>query len=1019
MQEGDEPTRLGGAAIRPPENDGVEQVDRTEAASTPAATDPRAPERPAGRRATWILVVCCVAQFMVILDLSIVNVALPSIQSSLGFSSNDLQWVVDAYAITFAGFLMLGGRAADRLGQRRTFTFALILFSVTSLAGGIAPDQATLIIARGVQGFSCAFMAASSLAIITSSFSPGPQLHRAIGLWAAMNGAGGAAGTLLGGVITQAISWRWVLLINPPIGIAAALVGWAVVSDRRRTQHEAGFDLGGAITLTVGQIALVYGVVKAGVNGWSAFPALGPIILGFALLGLFCLIETRVASAPLVPFRELTRPLRVANTIVLLFSAALFPMWYLSSLYLQQVLGLSPLHAGLVFLPMALTIMFVARSAGKLVSRFGVRAVLGGGLTMMACGMLLFTKIAASGSAIAYVMIPGLLTAAGIGMSIVPSTIAATQGSKPGQAGLASGLVNTSRQVGGGLGIAILITLATQYTTHRIGIGRDVPQALTDGFRLAYLIGAGLVGAAAVVTFAFVPSRPAATAPAARSLRLAAGVIVAVAVFVGIDFAASGSHGAPIGAYTTSGAYRFVSAPSLHPPIVRADVVSKDAATKLASGDIFVANFYDLTQPPLVGQSGPLILDGALAPVWFTPVPTDVVASNLSLQSYQGKPALAWWQGTVSTTGATESGEDVVVNQHYQQVATIKGTGGWVLTLHALVIHGDHAWVTANKNIPMNLSRYGGAYNGALIDSAVQEYSLSSGKLLYSWDALDHIPLSESYASLPTNGFPWDAYHVNAIQPTADGGFVVSMRNTWAAYHVAPAQRGRIEWTLGGKNSSFKLGRGAAFEWQHDVALQPPSTVTVFDDHCCQITGGGTFVSPTGPSRAIVLRLDQSARTATLVAQYGHGRSYDASYMGNTEPLPGGNVFVGWGSQPAFSEYTASGEMLLDAVFPKPDLSYRASLEQWVGLPLYPPSGAARTRNGRATVYASWNGATQVASWRVLARSGGALRPVATTARSGFETAIGVQQGYQTFEVQALDAGGRVIGSSRPFRAGA
>jgi EmrB/QacA subfamily drug resistance transporter len=1019
MQHGDEPTRFGGAAIRPPGENGVAPGAGPGAAAATRVPDPAAPERPVGSRARWILVVCCVAQFMVILDLSIVNVALPSIQSSLGFSSNDLQWVVDAYAISFAGFLMLGGRAADRLGQRRVFAAALVLFALTSLAGGIAPDRATLIAARGVQGFSCAFMAASSLAIITSSFPPGPQLHRAIGLWAAMNGLGGAAGTLLGGVITQAISWRWILLINPPIGIAAAVVAYAVVSERRRTREAPAFDLAGALTLTLGQIAVVYGVVKAGVNGWSAFPALGPIVLGLALLGLFCLIEARVASAPLVPFRELTRPLRISNTIVLLFSAALFPMWYLSSLYLQQVLGLSPLHAGLTFLPMALMIMVVARSAGKLVSRFGVRAVLGGGLTMMACGLLLFTKIAASGSAIAYVMIPGLLTAAGIGMSIVPSTIAATQGAKPGQAGLASGLVNTSRQVGGGLGIAILITLATQYTTHMIGTGRDVPQALTDGFRVAYFIGAGLVAAAAVVTFAFVPSRPAGAGPAARSLHLAAGVVVAIAVFVGIDFAASGSHGAPIGAYTTKGAYSFVSAPGLHPPIVRADVVSKAAATKLAGGDIFVANFYDLTQPPLVGQSGPLILDGALAPVWFKPVPTDVVASNLSLQNYHGKPALAWWQGTVSTTGATESGEDVVVNQHYQRVASIKGVNGWVLTLHALVIRGDAAWVTANKNIPMNLSRYGGAYNGALIDSAVQKYSLKTGKLLYSWDALAHIPPSDSYASLPTNGFPWDAYHVNAIQPTGDGGFVVSMRNTWAAYRVNPAQAGRIEWTLGGKRSSFRTGAGAHFEWQHDVTLRSPSTVTVFDDHCCQITGGGTFVSPTGPSRAIVLKLDQATHTAALVAQYGHGSGYDASYMGNTQALPNGNVFVGWGSKPAFSEYSPSGEMLLDAVLPDPDLSYRASREQWVGLPLSPPAGAVRRKKGRTTVYASWNGATEVASWRVLAGSGGALRPAATIARSGFETAIGVNQSYQTFQVQALDSAGRVIGSSQPFRAGA
>ncbi|HYB48798.1 MAG TPA: MFS transporter, partial [Streptosporangiaceae bacterium] len=445
----------------------------------------------AGSHSRWILVVCCVAQFMVILDLSIVNVALPSIQSSLSFSSADLQWVVDAYAITFAGFLMLGGRAADQLGQRRVFVTALLLFAAASLAGGASVTREMLIAARAIQGLSCAFMAAASLAIITSSFQPGPQLHRAIGLWAAMNGLGGAAGTLFGGIITQELSWRWVLLINPPIGVAAALVAYKVVSDRRHAREGQGFDLAGALTLTIGQMVLVYGVVQAGLRGWHATSALGPILLGIALLAVFCLIEARLASAPLVPFKDITKPLRDANAIVLLFSAALFPMWYLSSLYLQQVLGLSPLRAGLTFLPMALMIMFVARGAGKLVSRFGVRAVLGAGLTMMTAGLLLFTKIAASGSAIVYVIVPGLLTAAGIGMSIVPSTIAATQGAKQGQAGLASGLVNTSRQIGGGLGIAVLITLATALSSHLIGVGHGVPQALTDGFRLGYFIGAG------------------------------------------------------------------------------------------------------------------------------------------------------------------------------------------------------------------------------------------------------------------------------------------------------------------------------------------------------------------------------------------------------------------------------------------------------------------------------------------------------------------------------------------------
>ena len=985
-----------------------------EAPAPAAAGQARTAPAEQSPRLTWILVVCCVAQFMVILDLSIVNVALPSIQSDLNFSSADLQWVVDAYAITFASFLMLGGRAADRFGQRRVFVSALVLFSITSLAGGLAPSSGLLIVARGVQGFSCALMAASSLAIITSSFPPGPQLHRAIGLWAAMNGAGGAAGVLLGGVITETLSWRWVLLINPPIGIAAALIAFAVVADRRRANE--GFDIAGALTLTVGQVVLVYGVVKAGTNGWSSAEALVPIIIGVALLAAFCLVETRIASAPLVPFKELTKPLRNANLIVLLFSAALFPMWFVSSLYLQQVLGLSPLHAGLTFLPMALTIMFVARGAGKLVGRFGVRAVLGSGLLMMTAGMLLFTKIADSGSAIVYIVIPGLLTAAGIGMSIVPSTIAATQGAKQGQAGLASGLVNTSRQIGGGLGIAVLITLATQRTTHLIGGGTAVPQALTEGFRIAYLIGAFLCAAAATLTFTSIARPAAAEAQAKRLPQLAAGVGVVIAAFIVVAFAFGGSHGAPIGEYTTgSDTYSFVSQPSLHPPIARADVVPNE--DQLPQGDIFIANFYDLSKPPIVGQSGPLIYDNHLSPVWFAPVPEDVVAGNLSLQTYQGKPALSWWQGYLTNTGETVTGEDIVVNQHYQTVATLKGVGGWVPTLHEMVIDGDHAWVTANKNIPMDLSRYGGAYNGALVDSAVQEYSLSTGKLLYSWDALDHISPGDSYASLPTNAFPWDAYHVNSIQLLGTGLFLVSMRNTWAAYLVNGSS-GKVQWTLGGKHSSFKIGPHSDFQWQHDVALHPGSMISMFDDHCCQITGGGTYVDPTGASRGLELKLDQRARTATLAAEYTHGGSFDSDYMGSTQPLGGGGAFVGWGSQSNFSMFDGSSKMILDVVLPRPDITYRATVEKWVGMPLYPPVGVARVKDGKTTVYASWNGATKVASWRVLAGpSADSLSSAGTVDRSGFETAIALHQSYPAFQVQALDASGRVLGTSRPFSA--
>ncbi len=963
----------------------------------------------------WLLAVCCVAQFMVILDLSIVNVALPSIQSSLGFSSPDLQWVVDAYAITFAGFLMLGGRAADHFGQRRTLVVALVLFGLTSLAGGAAPDQGVLVGARAFQGLAAAFMAASSLAIITASFPPGPKLHRAIATWAAMNGLGGAAGVLFGGIITEVLSWRWVLLINPPIALATALVAYAVVAERRRVRDGASFDLAGALTLTIGQMVLVYGVVEAGLKGWDTFAALGPIILGLVLLGVFDTIERRFASAPLIPFKELTKPLRTANGIVLLFSASLFPMWFVSSLYLQQVLGLSPLHTGLIFLPMTLTIMLVASRAGKLVSHFGVRPVLGSGLIMLTGGMLLFSRVGSSGSPIVYVMIPGLLTAAGIAMSIVPSTIAATQGAKEGQAGLASGLVNTSRQVGGGLGLAVLVTLATQRTSHLIGSGEQVAPALAHGFRLAYLIGAGLAAAAAILTFTALPRLGTASAGAVR--RLALGIGAVLVVFIALTIAFAGSHGDPIGKYTTHDTYSYVTEPMLHPPMIRAGKRSPTA--QLAPGYIFTTNFYDLNEPPIVGQSGPLILDRNLQPVWFQPVPEKVVAANLSLQSFEGKPALAWWQGRVTNTGATETGEDVVVDQHYQKVAALKATGGWVLTLHEFLISGEDAWVTANKNIPRNLSKYGGAYNGALIDSAVQEYNLKTGKLIRSWDALDHIPLSQSQASLPTNAFPWDAYHINAIELVGNGSFLVSMRDTWAAYLVNIAT-GKIEWTLGGRSSSYKFAPGAAFQWQHDVRLQSNSTVTMFDDHCCQLTGGGTSGAATGPSRGLVLKLDPTTHTATLVSQYKGDGNFESEYMGDTQPQANGNTFVGWGSEPYFSEYSSSGKLLFEGELPGPNLSYRSSLEQWVGLPESLPAGAARSAGGKTTVYASWNGATQLASWRVLAGASAAhLAVVKTAAKSGFETAIPLAQGYASYKLQALDSAGKTIGSSRVFTTGA
>ncbi len=958
-----------------------------------------------------LLAVCCVAQFMVILDLSIVNVALQRIQQDLNFSSPDLQWVVDAYAITFAGFLMLGGRIADHFGQRRIFVAALILFGIASLIGGLAPTQAVLIGGRALQGFAGALMAACSLAIITASFAPGPQLNRAIATWASMNGLGGAAGVLLGGIITQLLSWRWVLLINPPIALAAALIAWRVVSERRLAKRGDSFDLPGALTLTAGQMILVYGVVEGGLKGWGSFAALGPIALGVLLLAAFVVIETRFASTPLIPFKVLTKPLQTANAIVLLFSAALFPMWFVSSLYMGQVLGIPPLHLGLNFLPMTLAIMLIAPRAGRLVGRFGVRAVLGSGLTMMTGGLLLFTLINSSGSPLIYVVIPGTLTAAGIAMSIVPSTIAATQGAKQGQAGLASGLVNTSRQVGGGLGLALLITLATQRSTDLIGHGHQVAPALTSGFRLAYLIGACLTAAAALLTFVAVPRPDRARRLADR--RLAVAVTLVIACFAATAAAFNGDHAAPLGSYTTSHSYSFVTAPSLHPPKYR--VFHQAPGAQLAPGYIFTANFLNLNEPPLIGQSGPLILDRNLQPVWFQPVPEKYVASNLSEQSWEGKPSLAWWQGIVTNTGATEAGEYVLVDQHYRQLARLKATGGWVVTLHEFVIDGEDAWVTANKNVPRDLSRYGGAYNAALIDSAVQEYNLRTGKLVRSWDALQHISLYDVQATLPTNGFPWDAYHVNSIQVMPGGkSLLVSMRDTGSVYMVNIAT-GRIEWTLGGRRSSFKLDSRSKFAWQHDARLAPDGTLSVFDDHCCQLEGGGRYVPATAASRGLFLKLDQARHTVSFLAEYGREEGFTAQYMGDTQRLANGDVLLGWGSEHYFSEFSSSGKLLWEVELPGPDLTYRATLQQWQGKPLTAPLGAARGD----TVYASWNGATAVTGWRVIAEPSAAHPAVliARAARTGFETAIPVTGTHRAYAVQALDAAGRVLGVSRQFSA--
>ena len=505
-------------------------------------------------------------------------------------------------------------------------------------------------------------------------------------------------------------------------------------------------------------------------------------------------------------------------------------------------------------------------------------------------------------------------------------------------------------------------------------------------------------------------------------LRVYATTVAALACATGVGVA--GAQAAPIGAYTTKGAWSFNSAPNLHPP--QFGVTQNTQFSKLAPGYFMVANFKNLAaNRPLTGQSGPLILDHNLQPVWFDPIGTSALAANLKAQSYNGKPVLSWWQGVVTPAGVTTSGEDVVVDQHYRHVATLKGADGWVISQHEMIISGANAWVTAYKNVPMNLTRYGGSANGVVLDSAVQEYNLASGQLLYTWDALNpggtpNVPLTQSeQKAFP--GVPWDAYHINSIQLTGNETFLVSLRNTWSAYMVNRLTNA-VEWTLSGdpKLSTFAVAKNAQFSWQHDVELHGGNVVSVFDDACCgfdSITSKGVkFGKPSGPSRGLVLKLNLTSHTAGLVAQYPRAKDFNAYFLGNAQLLPNGNVSLGWGSTPFFSEDSSKGKVLLDAFWPLPDVNYRTYVQKWVGTPYFPPSGAVRNNGGKATVYASWDGATQVVGWKVLAGSSvQSLKTVATKAKNGFETTIPLSSTYKSYEVQALGPKNKVLGTSKAF----
>jgi EmrB/QacA subfamily drug resistance transporter len=489
-------------------------------APTPSPSPASAPsDAVAARAKTLTLVLCCLAQFMVILDVSIVNVALPSIRGDLHFSATGLQWVVNAYTLAFGGFLLLGGRAADLLGRREVFAGGLLLFGFASLLGGIAQTDTQLIAARAAQGLGGAVVAPATLSILATTFTEGRERNRALGLWGAMGGVGGATGALLGGILTQTLSWRWILLINVPIGIAVAVAALAVVPRAGRdAKARTSFDFSGALTVTAGLVVLTYGIVETDVHGWGSARTLITLGLGLALLATFTFMEGSLADHPLVPLRIFrNRPVTVANLVVFCMGAAAFAMWYFLSLYLQQVLGDDPIEAGLAFLPMTITIVVTSQVASRLTGRLGAGAVLSCGMLLIALGMAGLSRISADGTYVADVLFPSVVTAAGIGFSFVPVTIAATAGVRGPEAGLASGLVNTFRQVGGSIGLALLATVATQRTTSALG-SHGPEAALTEGFRRAFLVGSGfaLVGAvlSATLLWKITTPQPAAAAGA-------------------------------------------------------------------------------------------------------------------------------------------------------------------------------------------------------------------------------------------------------------------------------------------------------------------------------------------------------------------------------------------------------------------------------------------------------------------------------------------------------------------------
>ena len=440
-------------------------------------------------RRKWLaLALLSAVQFMVVLDIAVVNVALPSIQVDLGFSQENLQWVISAYALVFGGLLLLGGRAADLLGRRRIFLAGVVVFTVASLLAGLAWSEPSLITARALQGLGAAIISPAALSILSTTFAEGRERNIALGVWGAVGGFGAAAGVLLGGILTDALSWEWIFFVNIPIGVTAFVLAPILLAESRDARVKR-FDAPGAVLVTVGLSSLVYAITQAGQQGWLAGETVGFFGAALVLLAGFVAWELQ-QSEPLMRFGILRiRTVSGANVAGFIMGTALFSMFLMLTLYMQQVLGYSAMRTGVAYLAVAGTAILWSAVAAQLVTRVGVKPVLVLGMMSLAAGLLYFTQVSVGGSYLADLLPGFLLTGIGIGFSFVPISIAALAGIQPAEAGLASGLFNTSQQIGGALGFAALSTIASSQTEGAVAAGTVLPAALVDGFTAAFVAG--------------------------------------------------------------------------------------------------------------------------------------------------------------------------------------------------------------------------------------------------------------------------------------------------------------------------------------------------------------------------------------------------------------------------------------------------------------------------------------------------------------------------------------------------